>query len=246
MTIEIIPQLRTLGLNEYEARVYSTLVGLRKATAREIHRLSGVPRGRIYEILHDLVRRGFIGVEEGSPNSYYVLDTDAVIDRLKEDAVRSLEEARTALKSLEVELPVPPTPWLVLRSDWAIENHFQSVFRKVQDELLVLCRDPLFLQEHERLFKNLRRRIQVSIVVSDKEAFAGVRLPIYEADGLLRDFFDEEIPGQGRVDMTAVFFIDAKEIFFIGRSGAEQIAFIGTERALIRYLAKSIAERIRE
>ncbi len=246
MTIEIIPQLRSLGLNEYEAKVYSTLVGLRKATARDIHLASSVPRGRIYEILHDLVRRGFIGVEEGSPKSYYLLDTDAVIDRLKEDAIRSLEEARTALKSLEVELPVPPTPWFVLRSDWAIENHFQSIFRKVQEELVVICRDPLFLQKHERLFKQLRRRIQVSIVVSEKEPFAGVNLPIYEASGLLRDFFDGYTPGQGRVEMTAVFFIDAKEIFFIGRSGAEQIAFIGTERALIRYLAKSIAERIRE
>ncbi|RXE56134.1 TrmB family transcriptional regulator [Methanoculleus taiwanensis] len=246
MTIAPIPQLRTLGLNEYEAKVYSTLVGLRKGTARDINRLSGVPRGRIYEILHDLARRGFIGIEEGSPNSYYVLDTDEVIDRLKEDAIRSLEEARTALKSLEVELPVTRAPWFVLRSDWAIENHFQSVFRKVQEELIVLCRDLRFLQEHERLFKQLRRRIQVSVVVSDKELFSGVNLPIYEATGLLRDFFESDLPGPEHVEMTAAFFIDAKESFFIGRSGAERLAVIGTERALIRYLAKSIAERIRE
>ncbi len=175
-----------------------------------------------------------------------MLDTDEVIDRLKEDAIRSLEEARTALKSLEVELPVTSAPWFVLRSDWAIENHFQSVFRKVQEELLVLCRDPGFLQEHERLFKQLRRRIQVSIVVSDKELFSGITLPIYEATGILRDFFEGDVPGQEHVEMIAAFFIDAKESFFIGRNGAERLAVIGTERALTRYLAKSIAERIEE
>jgi sugar-specific transcriptional regulator TrmB len=48
MTPEIIPGLRALGMNEYEANVYSTLVGLQKATARDIHEVSGVPRGRIY------------------------------------------------------------------------------------------------------------------------------------------------------------------------------------------------------
>ncbi|WP_243670604.1 hypothetical protein [Methanoculleus chikugoensis] len=69
MTAEIVPGLRALGMNEYAASVYSTLVGLQKATARDIHEVSGVPpRGRIYEILNDLTRRGgFIAVEEGSP-----------------------------------------------------------------------------------------------------------------------------------------------------------------------------------
>ena len=108
MTPEIIPSLRALGMNEYEANVYSTLVGLQKATARDIHEVSGVPRGRIYEILNDLARRGFIGVEEGSPTSYYVLDVDQVFDRLKADYVRSLEETREALKSLSIKPHLPP------------------------------------------------------------------------------------------------------------------------------------------
>ena len=58
MAAEIVPGLRGLGMNEYEASVYSTLVGLQKATARDVHEASGVPRGRIYEILNDLARRG--------------------------------------------------------------------------------------------------------------------------------------------------------------------------------------------
>ena len=92
MAAEIVPGLRALGMNEYEASVYSTLVGLQKATARDIHETSGVPRGRIYDILNDLARRGFIAVEEGSPTSYYILDIDMVFDRLKEDNICTHDE----------------------------------------------------------------------------------------------------------------------------------------------------------
>ncbi len=136
MTDEIVLGLRALGMNEYEASVYSTLVGLQKATARDIHELSGVPRGRIYEILNDLARRGFIAVEEGSPTSYYVLDIDQVFDRLKEDYIRALDETREALKSLSVKPRLPPNSFFILRSDWAIENHVASLFRRVKKSMV--------------------------------------------------------------------------------------------------------------
>lgn len=244
MTDAIIPRLRALGLNEYEAKVYSTLAGLRKATARDIHEVSGVPRGRIYEILHDLVQRGFIGVEEGSPNAYYRLDIDLVIDRIKADTVAALEETRTALKNLEMQPLSNSTPWFALKSDWAIENHFQGIFRKVQDELVVMCNDPAFLRTHQHLFKQLRRRITLYVVVLDREPFAGISLPVYEARGILREML--EAPGAAREEMkmACVFFIDGNEIFAIGSRGTERFAFIGTTTPLVRYLSRSILEHL--
>ncbi len=244
MTKDIIPRLKALGLNEYEAKVYSTLVGLQKATARDIHEVSGVPRGRIYEILHDLVTRGFIGVEEGSPNAYYRLDTDQVIDRLKADTIAALEETRTALKSLEMEIPRNPTPWFALKSDWAIENHVQGIFRKVQQELVVLCDDPVFLRTHKALFKQLRRRINLYVVVLDREPFAGIGLPIYEARGVLRELLEKPAPEGEDMNMVCGFLIDGKEIFAIGTRGNERFAFIGTTNPLVRYLSRSIIEQL--
>lgn len=247
MTKEVIPRLRALGLNEYEAKVYSTLVGLRKATARDIHEVSGVPRGRIYEILHDLVRRGFVGVEEGSPSSYYRLDTDQVIDRIKADTIAELEETRTALKSLEMDIPRDPTPWFALKSDWAIENHFQGIFRKVQEELVVLCNDPAFLRANLPLFKHLRRRIDLYVVVLDAEAFSGIDLPVYEARGVLRELLETAGPPEARdMEMVCAILIDGKEIFAIGTRGSDRFAFVGTGNPLNRYLSRSIIERLEE
>jgi sugar-specific transcriptional regulator TrmB len=246
MTDTIIPRLKALGLNEYEAKVYSTLVGLQKATARDIHEVSGVPRGRIYEILHDLAVRGFIGVEEGSPNAYYRLDTDQVIDRLKADAIAELEEARTALKSLEMEIPMNTPTWFALKSEWAIDNHFQGIFRKVQEELIVICEDPAFLRTHQNLFKQLRRRTSLYVVVPDREPLADISLPIFEASGVLRELLAEPgREGEG-MQMVCAFLIDGKEMFAIGTRGNERFAFIGTTNPLVRYLSRSIVERLEE
>ncbi len=248
MTVDIVPLLRKLGFNKYEAKVYSSLIGLRRATAREIHEVSEVPRGRIYEILHDLSRRGFIGVEEGSPNSYYVLDTDVVIDRMKEDYIASLEKVRETLKSIEFKVPdqlMPP--WFALRSEWAIENHINSIFRKVQDELIMLCDDPEFLKKYEKNFKQLKRKISVHIVVPEIEPYLGINLPIYKAQDTLREILRETKEHDMEISkMTAGFLIDQKEIFVIAKSGIEHVAFIGSNTPIIRYLAKSIIERIEE
>lgn len=248
MTDDIVALLRKLGFNKYEAKVYASLIGLRKATAREIHEASEVPRGRIYEILHDLARRGFIGVEEGSPNSYYVLDTDVVIDRMKEDYITSLEEVRETLKSVELKVPnqlMPP--WFALRSDWAIENHLNSIFRKVQDEMIMLCDDPEFLKKYEKNFRHLKRKINIYIVVPEIEPFLDINLPIYKAEDTLREIMRETQEQEKDISgMTAAFLIDEKEMFVIAKSGPEHVAFIGSNTPIIRYLAKSIIEKLEE
>ena len=61
----IVDGLRKLGLTEYEAKAYATLVGMGEATAREVHELCGVPRTRIYDILRDLDGKGLRGVCAG-------------------------------------------------------------------------------------------------------------------------------------------------------------------------------------
>jgi len=251
MTPEIIQKLRALGMNEYEARVYSTLAGLQKATARDIHEMSGVPRGRIYEILNDLARRGFIGVEEGSPTSYYVLDIDQVFDRLKADYIHSLEETREALKSLSIKPHLPPVSFFILRSDWAIENHISSLFRRVTKSMVILCYSPEFLQKHYNAIKPLERKIDLYVVVRGREKYADINLPIYEARGTVielletRPMMDEIRPG-GVVQDECSILVDGRDFFTIVIAGSGRYAVVGSDMPLINYLQKTIIERVRD
>ncbi|WP_214083823.1 TrmB family transcriptional regulator [Methanoculleus sp.] len=250
MVAEMLPGLRALGMNEYEASVYSTLVGLQKATARDIHEISGVPRGRIYEILNDLARRGFIGVEEGSPSSYYVLDIDVVFDRLKEDYIRSLDETREALKSLSVKPRLPPVSFFILRSGWAIENHIASLFRRVKKSMVILCYSPEFLQRYYTAIKPLERKIDLYVVVRRKEDYAEINLPIYEAGGAVIDLLDvqpvkESVMEGLRTDECAIL-TDGRDFLAIATAGSGRHAVIGSEMPLIGYLQKTIVERLTE
>lgn len=249
MTPEIISKLRALGMNEYEASTYSTLAGLQKATARDIHETSGVPRGRIYEILNDLARRGFIGVEEGSPTSYYILDIDQIFERLKEDYIRSLEEAKKALKSLSVKPHIPPVSFFILRSDWAIENHITSLFRRVKKSMVLLCYNPEFLQEHYSTIKPLERKIDLYVVVRREEEYEGIDLPIYEAQGTVIELLEaksiiDETRSGGIVQDECSILVDGKDFFATVIAGSGRYAVVGSNMPFINYLQKTIIERI--
>ncbi|GLI45758.1 TrmB family transcriptional regulator [Methanoculleus bourgensis] len=250
MTPEIIPGLRALGMNEYEANVYSTLVGLQKATARDIHEVSGVPRGRIYEILNDLARRGFIGVEEGSPTSYYMLDIDQVFDRLKADYIRSLEETREALRTLSIKPRLPPVSFFILRSGWAIENHISSLFRRVKKSMVILCYSPEFLKKYCDIIKPLERKINLYVVVRKKEEYVGINLPIYEARGTVIELLEtrpmmDEIGPSGVIRDECSILVDGRDFFAIVTAGSGRYAVVGSDMPIINYLQKTIVERVR-
>jgi sugar-specific transcriptional regulator TrmB len=249
MTVQIIPGLRAIGMNEYEANVYSTLVGLQKATARDIHETSGVPRGRIYEILNDLARRGFIGVEEGSPSSYYVLDIDVVFDRLKKDYIRTLDETREALKNLSVKPRLPPDSFFILRSDWAIENHISSLLRRVKKSMVFLCYDPEFLRKHYAAIKPLERKINLYVVVRRREDYTGINLPIYEARGTVIDLLDASPVNDPVIDRRkdeCAILVDGRDFLVITTAGSGRHAVIGSDMPIIGYLQKTIVERLEE
>ena len=56
MDEELVRRLKKFGMNEYEAKVYAALFGLRVASAREIHEFTQIPRGRVYETKGDGTR----------------------------------------------------------------------------------------------------------------------------------------------------------------------------------------------
>jgi sugar-specific transcriptional regulator TrmB len=247
MTEELIPLLRNLGLNEYEAKVYSTLIGLRKATARDIHEISRVPRGRIYEILHDLARRGFIGVEEGSPTCYYLLDPDEVIDHMKEEYLCTLEKTRRAIRDISFTLPRPPPSFYMLRSEWAIDNHVRALLKKAKKQILLICHDDLFLKRYLKDLKAAGRKVDLCIIVRNRDDFAGLDLPLIEASGVVAELLDRTANSTShdpRFEGTGMF-VDFGDFFFASLGSQETFAMTGSDAPLMRYLQYSLVENLR-
>lgn len=75
--------LRELGLSSYEDRAYRALVGLGTATASEIAERSGVPEGRIYDVLETLASAGMARVQRDTrPKRYAAVDPAVGVERL--------------------------------------------------------------------------------------------------------------------------------------------------------------------
>ena len=84
--------LRDLGLSEYEARVYRTLLRTGPTTAKELSEASDVPMGRIYDVLNSLGSVGVVRSQEASrPKKYAPADPDAALEQLLETQREQLE-----------------------------------------------------------------------------------------------------------------------------------------------------------
>lgn len=137
-------ELGELGLSSYEEKVYRTLLVTGAVTAAELSDTSGVPKGRIYDVLNGLEARKLIWRQSSDPNRYVAVQPETVVDRLlaerayelKQEWDRYREKAETVRSNL---LPTPPTEssfWLgSLGSDemsTALQQHMQTAENVVQ------------------------------------------------------------------------------------------------------------------
>lgn len=85
-----------LGLSNYEARAYVTLAEHGAMTADDLAGESGVPRGRVYDVLNGLVDRSLVRADDGRPRTYTHVEPTAAVDRLLERRVDELEQRRSS------------------------------------------------------------------------------------------------------------------------------------------------------
>jgi sugar-specific transcriptional regulator TrmB len=131
-------ELGELGLSSYEEKVYRTLLVTGAVTAAELSEASGVPKGRIYDVLNGLEARKLIRLQSTDPKQYVAVQPETVVDRLlaeradelRQEWDRYRERAETIRSHL---LPTPPTEssfWLgSLGSDemsTALQQHVRT------------------------------------------------------------------------------------------------------------------------
>jgi sugar-specific transcriptional regulator TrmB len=97
--------LRDLGLSEYEARAYRSLLRAGATTAKELSRASDVPMGRIYDVLNSLEQYSLVRSQAASrPKKYVAVEPETALDRLLEDKKRELEEKAAQYEEVVGEL----------------------------------------------------------------------------------------------------------------------------------------------
>ena len=70
-----IDRLKHLGFSEKEIKVYTTLLGLKQASVRQLAMASGVNRGTTYDILKSLMREGMTSYFHKEKKQYFVAES---------------------------------------------------------------------------------------------------------------------------------------------------------------------------
>lgn len=94
---EVYERLKELGLTEYEARIYFTLVARSPIAVNDISAEADVPMSKIYGVLSKLENGGWIGVVPERPKKYQATDPKVCVDLACSNAIDRLESTRRVL-----------------------------------------------------------------------------------------------------------------------------------------------------
>lgn len=120
---EIREFLSNAGLSNYEINAYIALLTSKHLTAKEISYKSGVPTGRIYEVLDELKSREMILMEDSRPKRYSAINFNIGFQRL----INHLrKEERKKISSLIQQAKVLESR--IAKSDLYIKQERSTIF----------------------------------------------------------------------------------------------------------------------
>jgi len=223
----VIEQLKKLGFSEYEAKVYITLVGIGKATAREIYEVSGVPRARVYDVLDKLASKGFVDVEDGEPKRFKAVEPRKVIERLKLELIQAADECIIELEGFRISKQRDFSPALVIRGDWNIFEKIRDAIIEAKEEILIFSANPQLVLSLSNALKKSGKKIICVLTSVDKELKKD--LPsiefreLIETDEVAKSYLEGIIVDGVRVRMEAFFIFDGKKSIAVIDEGGRRI-----------------------
>jgi sugar-specific transcriptional regulator TrmB len=134
--------LKDFDLTEYEVKAYIALVESGPMPASQLSTTAAIPYSKIYEILGNLERKGWVETEQGRPSKYFPKPPSAALDssrvRMESTLKSSQADALSELQPLYERKGVPERPdiWIV-RGQNNILDRIKETLGRSRRELLV-------------------------------------------------------------------------------------------------------------
>jgi sugar-specific transcriptional regulator TrmB len=135
--------LMSLGLTEYEAKVYAALLASGTCTVKEISFKSDVPRTKIYPTMRGLEKRGMILFLPEEPLKCKALPPDIALSpkvSQQEETLRrtkrALAEVKKAFESYKITEDLERQELWVLKKDQAIQNKLAAMIGEATAKVL--------------------------------------------------------------------------------------------------------------
>lgn len=189
---ELVKKIKEyFDLNIYETRVWLALLSRGVSSAGEIAETSGVPRSRTYDVLESLEKSGFAIEKLGKPVKYLAVKPSVILEKLKNNAMKSAEEKVEILSKLKDTKEYEELESLHNTGMEPIKNHDLSASIKGKSNLYFKMKDAMDsatdsvylatssfeLLSKQRMFADTfntlkKRNIDLKIIISDGEAEA--------------------------------------------------------------------------
>lgn len=212
----------SFNLNEYEAKIWISLLSKGVATAGELAEISNVPRSRCYDVLESLEKRGYIVMKLGKPIKYLAVEPKEVIERVKKNINRSAKDKIEMVSGVE-KTPVYTELALLYKNgvthidsstiSGAIKgrenllNHAKCMIKKAKDSVVIVTTE-----------KGLSRKVDSLGYVLKKLSDMGVKVKIVAPsnDKELVDSLKKFAEFKKIDSLNSRFVIvDSKEILFM-------------------------------
>ncbi len=134
-TKNAIEPLIGLGLNKYEAKVYLTLIGEGISTAKNISDITGIPYGKVYEVINALSSKGFCTILPSKPMKCQAISPRDAVINAKKDVEERYDKLESHIVSELEPLFVESRKFVEPKGIFWVINGRANVVKKI-DELI--------------------------------------------------------------------------------------------------------------
>jgi sugar-specific transcriptional regulator TrmB len=169
---DFLNKLKDLGINSYEAKIWTALLSRGVSTAGELSDISNVPRSRSYDVLESLEKKGFIVMKIGKPIKYIAVPPKEVLERVKKNVkeeadrnVKLLEEIKeteilndlTKLHEQGVEMIEPSDITGALKGRDNLYSQLTMMIKEAEKSIILVTSAEGLKRKTEFLLKHLKR-----------------------------------------------------------------------------------------
>lgn len=158
---KLIENLKELGFNTYESKVYVALLKKHPTTGYEISKIANIPQSRTYDTLKALIEKKAIIATNSKPAEYSPINPKELTKRFKRKMLSTIEYLDNHLPEVKEDYN---EPILNLKGELNIQKKAIEIVRSAQHEIYLEVWPQDFPVIEEELFKAYDRNVEIRIV----------------------------------------------------------------------------------
>ncbi len=161
---KLIENLKELGFNTYESKVYIALLKKHPATGYEISKIANVPQSRTYDTLKVLAEKSIITTTNTKPAEYSPIPAKELIKRYKRKMQSTMDYLDNNLPDLKEDYQ---EPILSISGVKNIQEKIIELIKAAEKEIYLEIWSKDFYFMEEELMKAYDRDVEIRIVGYD-------------------------------------------------------------------------------